>query len=280
MGGAGIDGGKSGLAVAYDASAAGYEAHWGPVLLHMSLAFLDELPVAEARAILDVGAGSGALLRHLLDRTDAVVVGVDRSFGMLGYGPVEAPRAVMDAERLAFKPGSFDLALAMFMLFHLPDPVAGLNEMKRILRPGGRVAFTTWGDDDPDFVAFEMFDEVLDRHGAAEGQGLHSCYELSDTPDKCASLLEKVGFEVVSVRAERMAHRWSIDDLIGFRTKVGYGRVRWESLDPPGRATALQEGREALAKLKPEQMVLRDEVIYCVGKVGGGRVPQSASPSP
>lgn len=260
---------KADLADDYGASSTGYDVHWAPVLARLAEDFVNDIPLSEPEVILDLGAGTGSMLRHLGGRTDATLVGVDRSHGMLTLAPVEALRAVMDAERLALKDEMFDLALAMFIVFHLPDPVAGLTEMRRVLRVGGTLAFTTWGEDDPDFRAFDVFDEILDRQGAAQGRGLYARYELSDTPDKCGALLEETGFHVSSIRSGRMAHEWTIEHLIGFRTQVGYGRIRWESLDADARAAALEEGRAALARLTPEEMVLRDEVIYSVGKAIG-----------
>jgi hypothetical protein len=63
-----------------------------------------------------------------------------------------------------------------------------------------------------------------------------------------------------------MIHAWTIDHLIGFRTEVGYGRTRWESLDLGAREAAHTEGRRVLEKLDPDQLILRDEVIYSVGR--------------
>lgn len=260
---------KSGLAGDYDVSATGYEAHWGPALARLTEDFVKDISLSEAEAVLDLGAGTGSLLRHLTGKTTATLVGVDRSHGMLALAPPETLLSVMDAERLAFRGKTFDVIFAMFILFHLPSPLAGLTEMRRVARDGGTVAFTTWGQDDPDFRAFDVFDEVLDRHGAAEGRGLYARFDLSDTTDKCAALLEEAGFQVSAIRSERMAYRWTIDHLIGFRTQVGYGRVRWDSLDADARAAVLEEGRAALAGLAPEEMVLKDEVIYSVGKAGG-----------
>lgn len=230
------------------------------------MGFLENLRLSETKSILDVGAGSGSTLRYLLRATDATIIGVDRSRGMLTLAPTSALRAVMDAERLGFKQGFFDLAVAMFVLFHLPDPLIGLREIRRALKDGGTIAFTTWGDADPDFRGFDVFDDVLDRHGAAEGTGLYARYELSDTADKCALLLEQSGFEVSGIRAERMAHEWTVDHLIGYRTQVGYGRVRWESLAPDARSGVLEELRVALTELAPGELIERDEVIYSVGE--------------
>jgi SAM-dependent methyltransferase len=256
---------KARLAGDYSIEAAAYDAYWGPVLADLAVHFVQDIRLAEAQTILDVGAGSGSMLRYLQGATDAMIVGVDRSPGMIALASGRL-RAVMDAERLGFKQASFDTALAMFVLFHLPDPVAGLREIHRVLTLDGTVAFTTWGNHDPEFRAYDVFDEVLDRHGAAEGSSLYARHELSDTPDKCAALLEESGFEVSSIRAERMAHQWSIDHLIGCRTQLGYGRVRWASLDAHARSNVMEEGRAALAQLAADEMILRDEVIYSMGK--------------
>lgn len=256
---------KSQLSVDYSASAAAYEVHWGPVLAMLAEAFVRQLPISGAGRILDVGAGTGRMVRHLQSVTDAVVYGVDRSMGMLQRGPADALLARMDAEQLGFASEVFNTALAMFMLFHLRDPAAGLSEIRRVLKPKGVVAFTTWGKDDSDFRAFEVFEEVLDRHGAAEGRSFFSRHDLTDSVEGCSELLGSAGFTVFSVRAERMAHTWTVEHLLGFRTQVGYGRTRWESLDPGKRPEVMEEGRRALEALPPDALIYRDEVIYTVG---------------
>lgn len=260
---------KSELKRDYDSSAAGYDSHWGPALAQLSQRFIQRLGPLDGQAVLDAGAGSGAMLRYLLETTSSTVVGTDLSLGMLSLAPAGALRAVMDTENLGFKPDTFDIVLAMFVLFHLPDPITGLRGIHRVLKEGGTMAFTTWGDDDPDFEAFDVIDEVLDRHGAAHGRGLYARYDLSDTPEKCSDLLERAGFGVISVRTERMAYQWTVDHLIGFRTQVGFGRARIESLDRDAQAAAVQEARGALAQLPPKALILRDEVIYSVGRSTG-----------
>lgn len=195
---------KSKLAADYDASAAAYEAHWAPALAELATQFVSTLDLSGPRMILDVGAGSGSMLRCLLDTTDAAVFGIDRSFGMLARGPSAAPRAVMDAEQLAFKEASFDVALAMFVLFHLPDPQIGIQELRRVLRPGGTVAFTTWGDDDPDFRAFDVFDEVLDVTERPRGE----VFTPATTPSKPLRSAPTPWSEAVSTSSRFVVSVW------------------------------------------------------------------------
>lgn len=257
---------KAQLAADYDDAAPNYEEHWGPALAELGTRFVEQLPLAESEAILEVGAGTGATLRYLADATEATVYGMDRSFGMLRRAPADARVAVMDAEALGFRDEVFDAVVALFMLFHLHDPVGGLREMRRVLTHGGIVAFTTWGEDDPNCRAFEVWDEVLDRHGAAERRALFARHDLTDSTEKCVALLEEASFEVASVHAAPMEHRWTVDDFIRFRTEFGIGRVRWQSLDGDARAGAGVEGRKALEQLPADELVLRDEVIYSVGR--------------
>ena len=63
--------------------------------------------------------------------------------GALPLGSVRGCRA--DAAALPFEDGAFDLVIAMHMLYHLPDPAAGIAEMARVLKPGGFLAVTTNG---------------------------------------------------------------------------------------------------------------------------------------
>jgi SAM-dependent methyltransferase len=51
----------------------------------------------------------------------------------------------MDAEQLTFPGESFDVALCALGLMYVPDPVAALHEMRRVLRPGGRAVAAVWG---------------------------------------------------------------------------------------------------------------------------------------
>ena len=257
---------KNQLARDYDTAAIAYERHWGPVLALLAENFLDRLALKRVKRILDVGAGTGRLVGVLESKTQATVVGVDRSEGMLRRAPADSLGAVMDAEQLAFADDSFGMAVAFFMLFHLTDPLQGLREMRRVVSTGGMVALMTWGDDDLDFRGFEVWDEILDRLGAAAGRALFSQHQFTDSVDKCSRLLEDAGFADIDVRAERMTHTWTIEDVIGFRTGVGLGRVRWESLGQEARDEALREGRRMLGELTPDERTDRDEVIYSVAR--------------
>lgn len=95
--------------------------------------------------VLDVGCGNGLYLAAL-QRWDITVVGCDLSLGMLrSAGAAGVPLVNADVVRLPLAAASFDVVLAPHMLYHVPDRVAAVKELRRVLRPDGRCVIVTNG---------------------------------------------------------------------------------------------------------------------------------------
>ncbi|MGV9678813.1 class I SAM-dependent methyltransferase [Nocardia sp. NPDC003482] len=95
--------------------------------------------------ILDIGCGTGRFLHTLRDGGHhGVLVGTDiRTAAVAAVTALNAVIGVQaDAVRLPFRDGVFDRVAAMHVLYYLSDPVAGLAELRRVTRPGGRIAVT------------------------------------------------------------------------------------------------------------------------------------------
>ncbi|MFF4988056.1 class I SAM-dependent methyltransferase [Streptosporangium saharense] len=110
------------------------------------------------RRILDAGCGSGPLSAALRDR-GAIVTGVDVSAGMLALarrrlGDGVALHAVDLRDRLPFADGAFDDVVASLVLHYLEDWGPTLAELRRVLRPGGRLIASV----DHPFVAYTIQD--------------------------------------------------------------------------------------------------------------------------
>jgi SAM-dependent methyltransferase len=102
---------------------------------------LDQVDWTGVRVVADIGSGNGLYVRRLAGTVPAVL-GLDISHGMLGDlrrnqpgSPVRL--AVADAQDLPLASSSVDAAMAMHMLFHVPDIGRAIREIRRALRPGG-----------------------------------------------------------------------------------------------------------------------------------------------
>ena len=106
--------------------------------------FSPDLP-ADAR-VLEIGCGDGALWKKNADRTPArwQVVLCDLSPGMLhSAGGLNFNRLQADAARLPIADHTFEAVVANHMLYHVDDRRRALAEIRRVLKPGGRLYATT-----------------------------------------------------------------------------------------------------------------------------------------
>ncbi len=249
----------------YDREARAYRELWAPILRAAALGLLREFAGARPHRIVDVGTGVGSLLHDV--RTafpDALVMGVDRSSGMLALAPAEFPLAVMDAGRLAIPSGRVDLVLMVFMLFHLEDPVVGLREARRALRRGGQLGALTWAGD-LESPASRTWTERLDAHGAAEADPAAAArHESVDTPEKMESLLRAAGFTFERSWTEELVTTIELDHLIRLKTSLGCSKTRFDSLAPDAREECEAGARLRMERLAPEDFVARGRIVYSV----------------
>lgn len=106
--------------------------------------------VAEARpgSVLEVGCGEGELAQRMTIELDAAIVAVDQSERMVELARARGVDArVGDVQELPFDDASFDVVVAAWMLYHVPDLDRGIGELARVLRPGGRLVAATNGSD-------------------------------------------------------------------------------------------------------------------------------------
>ncbi len=128
--------------------AAAYDRFMGRYSVHLSAQLADLAGVAPGQRVLDVGCGPGALTTELVERVGPESVSaVDPSESFVAAARARHPDVDIhqeSAERLSYPDDTFDASLAQLVVHFMSDPVAGLTEMRRVTRPGGRVAACVW----------------------------------------------------------------------------------------------------------------------------------------
>jgi SAM-dependent methyltransferase len=138
----------------HDAWAAGdaYERYMGRWSRLVAARFLDWLGAPAGADWLDLGCGTGALTQTILARASPrSIVAVDQSAGFVAHARaansdvhVRMRFEVADARTLPLADASVDVAASALMLNFVPDRVAALRELRRVVRPGGLIAFYVW----------------------------------------------------------------------------------------------------------------------------------------
>lgn len=132
----------------FDVAGEAYSRFMGRYSEPLAVLFADWAKVRLGDRVLDVGCGPGALTAVLVERLGArCVAAVDPSAPFLESIQARLPEVdvrAASAESLPFSDDSFDQALAQLVVHFMADPVAGLSEMRRVTRPGGRVGACVW----------------------------------------------------------------------------------------------------------------------------------------
>jgi ubiquinone/menaquinone biosynthesis C-methylase UbiE len=229
------------------------------------LALVDPQP---GERVLDIACGTGVLTRAIADAVgqSGDVVGVDISPDMLGYArklsdgqyPAIEWREC-DAQSLPFEDAIFDSAFCQLGLMFIPDKVAALKEMRRVLKRGGCLAVMVWGamEKCPGQTALAKTWEKL--FGAEQAAGLYCMHSMSD-PEVLRSLYERAGFEEISIR--------SVLGTMHFPTPEhmvrSYGALGQFPADEQMQAAAIQEVAQAL-----QPYIGLDRLVYPIEAVLG-----------
>ncbi len=128
--------------------AAAYDALAGRVTARVAEPLLDAVEAGTGTRLLDVATGPGYVAARAAER-GAEPVGVDFSETMLAHARTHVPGVDFvqgDATALPFEDASFDAVVTAFLLLHLGTPERAVAEAARVLRPGGRAAFSVWDE--------------------------------------------------------------------------------------------------------------------------------------
>lgn len=237
----------------------------------LGLAAMDALKSVSGETILDIGCGAGQTLLQLADRVGPAgrVIGVDIAAPLLAVARQRTrhlPQVQLveaDAQTWPFPDASADAVYSRFGVMGFSDMTAAFMNLRRILRPDGRLAFVSWRP---------LSENELD-HLPLAAAGLTAPvdsrpFSLSD-PDTIRSILQASGFTGITIAPhDALVSSGDVDAMTEVLLKVGpLGRILRAA--PDLRPEARQRLRQALAaRGNPACVKLRAAAWIVTGEAG------------
>ncbi|WP_075996028.1 class I SAM-dependent methyltransferase [Salaquimonas pukyongi] len=206
--------------------------------------------------VLDLCCGHGNVTGGLVNK-GAKVTGLDFSPAMLEMARKAAPQARFvegDAMNIGFEAETFDAVTIGFGMPHVPDPARVVEEVRRVLRPNGRLAFSVWCGPEVDTALGYVF-------GAIEAHG-HPDIALPPGPGANDYADPAISFPVLEAAGFKECHCTTVASM-------------WQVDDPGAPYDYFLEGTArggALLRPQPEKnaVAIRDAVIALVMEKHGG----------
>jgi SAM-dependent methyltransferase len=188
--------------------AAAYERQFARLTAHTAGALLDAAGVAVGVRLLDAGTGPGVVAGAAALR-GAQVTAVDAEPSMAEAAARNVPGLdvrVAVLPHLPLRDGEFDAVTGNFVINAVGDPAAVLAELRRVLRPGGRLALTCWRH--PPSPALGIAAEAIEAAGVPWPPDIPvPPFRAYSSPDAFAALLRTAGFAEATARHLSWEHR-------------------------------------------------------------------------
>ena len=192
-----------------------YVDTFGPLTAEAIPPLLDAAGVTRGSQVLDVGTGPGLVAAAVVER-GGDVIGIDFSTAMLAEAQRRYPEIAFrqgSADELPFADGTFDAVVSNLAWHHLGRPEQALREACRVLRQGGRVGFTVWGDP-AKLDAFNLFFAAVAAHMGTAALPHGPLFGVSDV-DVFHRMVREAGLRDSEVREVPIVWRThSVDTLI------------------------------------------------------------------
>ena len=188
----------------YGTLASSYDRTWSRYVRDSTTLALAEFPSSPALRVLDIGCGTGVLLRRALDADPTrTALGVDITLNMLRQAaqrlPGTVPLVCASSDHVPLRAASVDLVVSTSALHYMRDPISMLMEARRLLVPGGTVIVGDWCRD---YWTMFALDRVL--------RWVEPSHAATLSGDTLVRLMRKVGFQNVRLSRHRIDRFWGL----------------------------------------------------------------------
>ncbi len=255
----------------WNKAAAYYEGFWARQLRPAQDLMLDMAALQPGERVLELACGTGLVTFRAAEAIGAsgTLAATDISEDMIASISADAAaRGVtadfrrMDAEALDFPDASFDVVICALGLMYVANPSAALQEMRRVLAPGGRAVVVIWGARKHCGWA-EIF-PIVERRISGD---VCPMFFLLGTGDALSQEFTRAGFS--SVRASRLTsplHYASRDDALGAAFLGGPVALAYSRFDDETREGAQAEYLESIAAYRDgEGYLVPGEFVAAMG---------------
>lgn len=207
-------------------AAQGYEQFFVPAIFHQwPEKIIASARIAASDDVLDVGCGTGALTREIVKHVSdqGSVTGFDLSESMLGVARQKCPGVDFQQGNVADLPvdeAKFDAVVSAFMLMFVPDPGQAIDKMRRVLRPGGRIAASVWQGLENNPVYSALVDATREVVDGKSADSLAWPFSMGDA-GKLDELFNVNGLADISITPhDGYAEFPSVEDLVGIEIQA------------------------------------------------------------
>lgn len=231
---------------------------------------VDRLSLSPGNLVLDVccGTGASAIPAAISVGSEGKVLGIDIAESLLQLGRIKSAQQGLENiefrhanfEQLGLPSESFDAIVCVFGIFFVPDMEAAIRELWRMVRPGGKLAITSWGE-----KVFEPANQGFWRAIEAERPDLSKKFTPWDRindPVSLQALLETGGATKVEVIAEACTHELAAHEDWWTMALGGGFRGTIDQLDPAATERVRQANLQYLQT--NDVQALDVDVLYSI----------------
>ncbi len=250
---------------------------WLPHIAPVGEALLSALHARSGDQILDLASGTGEPALSLARRHGGAVTvtGIDAAAGMVKVAQAKVERErianiafhCMPAERLTFTDDSFDRVLCRFGVMLFEDPLQGLREMYRTLKPGGCFALAVWGGPETMTTLYWAYQALKDLLPEDKHPALAKVTSLG-RPGVLDGLLQQAGFSDFAIQTHTFHYQFpSFEAYWDLVEASDILKAQYDALMEPERSAVREEVRQLAAScIQQGRLVIPHQYLLATGR--------------